>query len=142
MRPFILALACLLTAPAAAQTYTQMCVEERGNVICRVQIHSFPRTGDPVFTVLVSVLRTVPSTRIAARVFATDCGTMREQRNYVTLGAGEGGPVAQFNWPVALQDRPRRCVEIEMSECRRITDEAVFCGAVIDRMRSRGTVRF
>ena len=142
MRPFLAALACLLAAPAGAQGYSQMCGQERGNVVCRVQIHSFPRTGDPVFVVSVNLVRTVADTRVTARVFATDCGTMREQRNAMALGTSPGGMVAQFNWPVALQERPRRCVEVEMAECRSITDQAVYCGAVINQMQSRGSVRW
>jgi hypothetical protein len=135
-------LACLISAPAGAQGYTQMCGQERGNVVCRVQILNFPRSGDPVFVVSANVVRTVADARVTARVFATDCGMMRELRNTMSLGTAPGGALAQFNWPVALQERPRRCVEIEMSDCRSITDAAVYCGAVINHMQSRGSVRW
>ena len=119
-----------------------MCAQEGPNVICRMQIHNFPRTGDPVYVVSVNVVRTVPSSRVTARVRATDCGVTGEQRNYMPLGTGPGGVVAQFNWPVALLETRRRCVEIEMAECRSITDEMVYCGAVINHLQSRGSVRW
>lgn len=139
---FLAALACTLAAPAGAQAYTSMCAQERFNVICRVQILNFPRMGDPVYVVSVNVVRTVASSRVTALVRATDCGVKSEQRNYMTLGTSAGGVVAQFNWPVAMLDTPRRCIEIEMSECRTITDEAVMCGAVISHLQSRASVRF
>jgi hypothetical protein len=138
----LLTLACMLPAAARAQGNTEMCVQESGNVICRVQMLNFPRTGDPVFIVSVNLVRSVPTSRVSARVFATDCGTMREQRNFMTLGVSAGGVLAQFNWPVALQQRPRRCVEIEMAECRSVTDQPVYCAAVINQMQSRGSVQW
>lgn len=137
-----MAFACGRAAPLQAQGDSQMCVQESGNVICRVDIHSFPSAGKPLFVVSPNLIRKVPTTRLTARVFTTDRRTGREQRNCMPLGTNPGGVLAQFNWPVALEGTPRRCVEIEMSECRRITDEPVFCAAAINTMRSRGAVRW
>ena len=134
--------ACLLAPGVRAQSASQMCSQDRGAVFCRVQIFSQATTADPVFVVSASVVRTVPTVRVTAITRATDCAMRSEQRNSMALGTSAGGQMAQFNWPVALQGTRRRCVEIEMSECRGVDDRVVYCASVINTMQSRVSVRW
>lgn len=135
-------MACLAAPSLHAQSATHMCVQESFEVICRVQATPIPQVGDPLYVVSASIVRTVPGTSVSVITRATDCGTRKEQRNLAGMGAQGSGQVAQFNWPVALQDTRRRCVEIQMTACRRADGGAVGCGAVVSWRESRVSVRW
>jgi hypothetical protein len=140
----IIAAGCLLlgfAASARAGSASTNCVANQNSVSCEMQMYNIP-SGDPVYVVSVNVVRSVANARTTARVIATDCNTRIEPRSSTPLGGGSGGTLTSFNWPTALETAWRRCVQVHLEQCSRLTGEVVPCISVINAAQTSATVRW
>ena len=111
----LLILLLLAAAPAAQATATGTCMVQQASFTLRCWVPLGAATqfrGDPVFVVSATTRRVVERTNVTVDVIATDCAHRQEQRATVKMGPGNTAQLTQFNWPTALQDAPRRCVEV------------------------------
>ena len=141
--PIILLLLAFAPPAQAAATGTCQIQQASFSLRCWVPIGAATQfTGDPVFAVFATTRRLVEGTGITMDVIATDCAHRREQRATVPMGPGNTAQLARFNWPTALMDAPRRCVEVLFNRCLSPQDGKARCSQVLSSSGSTARVEW
>lgn len=141
LAPLILMMLALASPAQSAATGTCIIQQSSFSLRCWVPLGAATQfRGDPVFRVSATTRRLVEGTNVTVDVVATDCARRREHRATVNMGPGNTASLMQFNWPTALQDAPRRCVEVLFNQCLTAQDGRARCSQVLSSSGSTAGV--